>query len=104
VVRASAAFDGRSGVQGIAIDPVNGRALFSTVGRLPQVLAQSRTPGSDEMAATNTVTQISPGFPNRTPKTRSVNTLWTPAGLTRCSVAMVPGSGTSRRGWGGSTG
>src|SRR6266487_943753 len=58
VVRASAAFDGRSGVQGIAIDPVNGRALFSTVGRLPQVLAQSRTPGSDEMAATNTVTRL----------------------------------------------
>ena len=59
VVRASAAFDGRSGVQGIAIDPVTGRALFSTVGRLPQVLAQSRTPGSDEMSATNTVTQLS---------------------------------------------
>src|SRR5262245_10247452 len=34
-VRASAAFDGRAGVQGIAIDPVTGRALFSTVGRLP---------------------------------------------------------------------
>ena len=59
VVRASAAFDGRSGVQGIAIDPVNGRALFSTVGRLPQTLAQSRTPGSDEMSPTDTVTQLS---------------------------------------------
>jgi YVTN family beta-propeller protein len=59
VVRASAAFDGRSGVQGIAIDPVTGRALFSTVGRLPAALAQSRTPGSDEMSATNTVTLLS---------------------------------------------
>jgi len=59
VVRASAAFDGRSGVQGIAIDPVNGRALFSSVGRLPRALAQSRTPGSDEMSATNTVTKLS---------------------------------------------
>ena len=42
VVRGSAAFDGHSGVQGIAIDPVNGRALFSTVGRLPQAIAESR--------------------------------------------------------------
>jgi len=58
VVRASAAFDGRSGVQGIAIDPVNGRALFSTVGRLPEALARSRTPGSDEMGHTKTVTQL----------------------------------------------
>ena len=58
VVRASAAFDGRSGVQGIAIDPVTGRALFSTVGRLPQAIAQSRTPGSDEMSQTKTVTQL----------------------------------------------
>jgi YVTN family beta-propeller protein len=58
VVRASAAFDGRSGVQGIAIDPVNGRALFSTVGRLPQAIAESRTPGSGEMSQTKTVTQL----------------------------------------------
>jgi hypothetical protein len=58
VVRASAAFDGRSGVQGVAIDPVNGRALYGTVGRLPQAIAESRTPGSDEMAQTKTVTQL----------------------------------------------
>ena len=59
VVRASAAFDGRSGVYGIAIDPVNGRALFSTVGRLPEAIAQSRIPGSDAMAQVKTVTQLS---------------------------------------------
>ena len=57
-VRASAAFDGHSGVQGIAIDPVNGRALFSTVGRLPHAIAESRTPGSDEMAEAKTVAQL----------------------------------------------
>jgi YVTN family beta-propeller protein len=33
VMLASAAFDGRAGVQGIAIDPVNGRAFVTTVGR-----------------------------------------------------------------------
>jgi len=58
VVRASAAFDGRSGVQGIAIDPVNGRALFSTVGRVPADLARSRIPGSQELAHTKSVTQL----------------------------------------------
>src|SRR5438093_2490880 len=48
------------------------------------------------------LTQISLGrAPKRTPNTRSVNTLWTPAGVTRCSVAMTPGSGISRRGCGG---
>jgi YVTN family beta-propeller protein len=57
-VRASARFDGRSGVQGIAIDPVTGRALFSVVGRLPEALALSRIPGSDEMSNTKSVTQL----------------------------------------------
>ena len=58
VVRASAAFDGRSGVQGIAIDPVTGRALFSTVGQVPADLARSRIPGSQELAHTKSVTQL----------------------------------------------
>src|ERR1035437_1204074 len=44
-------------------------------------------------------TQISPGvLPNFTPPTRPSNTLCTPAGVTRWSVAMTPGSGTSRNG------
>src|ERR1700674_3698137 len=34
-VLASAAFDGRPGVQGVTIDPVSGRAVVSSVGRLP---------------------------------------------------------------------
>ena len=58
VVRGSAAFDGRAGVQGIAIDPVTGRALFSTVGRLAADLARSRIPGSQELAHAKSVTQL----------------------------------------------
>ncbi|HEV8381485.1 MAG TPA: hypothetical protein VGQ29_07870 [Gemmatimonadales bacterium] len=58
VVVASAAFDGRAGVQGIAIDPATGRALFSTVGRLPADLARSRIPGSQELANTKSVAQL----------------------------------------------
>src|SRR6266571_1265415 len=34
-VLGSAAFDGRAGVQGIAIDPVTGRTLVTSVGLLP---------------------------------------------------------------------
>jgi YVTN family beta-propeller protein len=58
VMLASAAFDGRAGVQGIAIDPVNGRALVTTVGRLPADLVLSRTPGSDSLAAVKSVAQL----------------------------------------------
>src|SRR5262245_23853247 len=31
----SSAFDGRAGVHGVAIDPVTGRAIVSSVGKLP---------------------------------------------------------------------
>ena len=58
-VLGSAAFDGRAGVQGIVIDPVTGRALVSSVGRLPAALALSRTPGSDEMSQVKTVAHVS---------------------------------------------
>ncbi|HTI03908.1 MAG TPA: hypothetical protein VL549_01215 [Gemmatimonadales bacterium] len=57
-VRGSAAFDGRAGVQGIVIDPATGRALVTSVGRLPAALALSRTPGSDEMSRTKTVAYV----------------------------------------------
>ena len=58
VVLGSARFDGRAGVQGIAIDPVNGRAFFSSVGRLPADLVLSRTPGSEQLAEAKSVAQL----------------------------------------------
>ena len=58
VVLSSAKFDGRAGVQGVVIDPVNGRALISSVGRLAAELVQSRTPGSNALARTKSVAQL----------------------------------------------
>ena len=43
-VAATARFDGRPGVHGIAIDPTSGRVLVSSVGRLPTDI--QRTPGA----------------------------------------------------------
>ncbi len=43
-VVASAAFDGRPGVHGVAIDPATGGAVVTSVGRLPSDV--SRTPGA----------------------------------------------------------
>jgi YVTN family beta-propeller protein len=51
-------FDGRPGAQGIAIDPTNGRALVSTVGRLPRGAAESRLPGAAPIARANAVVQL----------------------------------------------
>ena len=58
IVLGSATFDGRAGVQGIAIDPVTGLAFFSTVGRLPADLVRSRMPGSEQLARTKSVAQL----------------------------------------------
>ena len=57
-VLGSTAFDGRAGVQGIAIDPVTGRTLVTSVGLLPADLALSRTPGSQQLAQTKVVAQL----------------------------------------------
>src|SRR2546425_1484274 len=59
-VLGSTAFDGHSGVQGIAIDPVStaGRVFLSAVGKLPAALALSRTPGSDSVARAKSVAHL----------------------------------------------
>jgi YVTN family beta-propeller protein len=57
-VVASSAFEGRAGVHGVAIDPVTGRTIVSSVGRLPGNAAQSRTPGSAPLAAEKAVAHL----------------------------------------------
>ena len=51
-------FNGRSGAQGLAIDPANGRALVTSVGRLGAGAPQSRLPGSRPPARANEVAQL----------------------------------------------
>jgi YVTN family beta-propeller protein len=57
-VVASAKFDGRPGVYGVAVDPVTGRAFVSTVGKLPADLALKRTPGDPPLARAKSVVQL----------------------------------------------
>ena len=57
-VVASSKFDGRPGVYGVAVDPVNGNALISSVGRLPAELAQQRTPGGPPLPRARAVVQL----------------------------------------------
>ena len=57
-VIAHALFNGRPGVQGIAIDPVTKRAVISSVGKLPADVAASRTPGGPPLARAKSVSQL----------------------------------------------
>jgi YVTN family beta-propeller protein len=54
----SSAFDGRAGVHGVAIDPVTGRAIVSSVGKLPGNTAQSRMPGAGPLARAEAVAHV----------------------------------------------
>jgi len=51
-------FDGRSGVQGVAIDPPTGRALVSSVGRQPRQNMQSPMPGYRPSPSASPVAQL----------------------------------------------
>ncbi|HYT62506.1 MAG TPA: bifunctional YncE family protein/alkaline phosphatase family protein [Gemmatimonadales bacterium] len=59
-VLGSTAFDGHSGLQGIALDPVSAveRVFMSAVGKLPAALALGRTPGSDSVARAQSVAHL----------------------------------------------
>jgi YVTN family beta-propeller protein len=52
-------FDGRSGVQGVAVDPVTNRALVSSVGRQSRQVSQPPMPGLRPVARANVVAQLS---------------------------------------------
>ena len=57
-VVASAGFDGRAGVHGVAIDPATGHAIVSSVGKLPAGTADSRVPGTAPLAAAGAVAHL----------------------------------------------
>jgi YVTN family beta-propeller protein len=57
-VIASNTLDGRGGVHGVAIDPVAGRALVSSVGKLATGMTESRLPGSAPLAAAKAVAHL----------------------------------------------
>jgi YVTN family beta-propeller protein len=54
----TSAFDGRAGVHGVAIDPVTGRAIVSSVGKLAGNAAVSRTPGAGPLARAQAVAHL----------------------------------------------
>ncbi|MDH5234653.1 MAG: hypothetical protein OEW77_06805 [Gemmatimonadota bacterium] len=52
------AFDGRPGVHGVAFDPATSRAYVTSVGRLPDEVATSRLPGTQEPAGARVIAQV----------------------------------------------
>jgi len=57
-------FNGRSGVQGVAIDPATGRALVSSVGRQPRRNVQPPMPGLPAVRRANAVAQLNAFAPD----------------------------------------
>jgi DNA-binding beta-propeller fold protein YncE len=57
-VLARVPFDGRPGIQGLAIDPATGNALVSTIGRLPPGTTESRLPGDPPLASTTAIARL----------------------------------------------
>jgi YVTN family beta-propeller protein len=57
-VVASNVVDGRGGAFGVTIDPATGRALVSSVGRLPGNTLENRVPGSSPLAGVKAVAHL----------------------------------------------
>ncbi|HEX6631419.1 MAG TPA: beta-propeller fold lactonase family protein, partial [Gemmatimonadaceae bacterium] len=57
-VLARGTFDGRSGVQGVTVDPVTRRALVGMVGALPEGTTSSRLPTGAPLVASDAVTRL----------------------------------------------
>ncbi len=57
-VVASSRFDGSPGVYGVSVDPMNGRALISTLGRTPADLAVKRVTGGPPVPRPKSVIQL----------------------------------------------
>ena len=53
-----AEFNGRPGVHGITIDRLTQRAVIASVGKLPEDVAKSRTPGGPPLARAKSVAQM----------------------------------------------
>jgi DNA-binding beta-propeller fold protein YncE len=58
-VLARGAIDGRAGVQAIAIDRATGRAIVSSIGRLPVAVTEGQLPGAAPRRAARPVAQLS---------------------------------------------
>src|SRR5438874_3468688 len=57
-VLARGAFDGRAGVQAVAIDPIKNRALVSTIGRVPIAATEGQMPGTLPRLASRPAAQL----------------------------------------------
>jgi len=57
-VLAHSSFDGRPGIHAVATDPLTHRVLVSTVGKLPEAIAQSRQPGGPPLSRAKAFAQL----------------------------------------------
>src|SRR5947208_14503294 len=58
-VLARGAFDGRAGVQAVTFDPVQSRALVTTVGRVPIAVTEAPVPGMARRVGSRPAAQLS---------------------------------------------
>ncbi|MBI3504580.1 MAG: bifunctional YncE family protein/alkaline phosphatase family protein [Proteobacteria bacterium] len=81
-VIAHGAYDGRSGVHGIAYDATANRAYVSSVGMLPGVLATSRLPGTKVPAGARVIAQLNAFRGDVTVASAGMTSDTTPGGAT----------------------